>query len=155
VSSLRRWAPLAAVTLVVAVALAIGANRSGGDTGLNTRVMHVASEVRCPVCEGQSAAQSQAAASVQIRNQIRQKLLAGESENQILADLVRAYTPSILEKPEATGIGVVVWVLPVLGVVAAACGLALAFRRWGGARAPVTPDDRDRLLVERALHGET
>lgn len=149
---LRRWLPWAALVLVVAVALGVGAARSGGSSTLNARVMHIASEVRCPVCEGQSAAQSQAAASVQIRNVIRQELVAGESEKQILNGLVLHYGAGILEKPEANGVGVVVWVVPVIAVIAAAGGLAIAFRRWGSVtRTPAAPDESDRLLVEQAL----
>lgn len=149
-----RWLPWAALVVVVAVALAVGAGRSGGNPGLDARVMHIASEVRCPVCEGQSAAQSQAAASVQIRDLIRRQLVAGESEKQILGGLVRSYGAGILEKPEAQGVGVLVWVVPVIAVVLAAGGLALAFRRWGGAgRRPHEPEESDRRLVEQALRG--
>lgn len=147
----RRWLPWAVLLLVIGVALAVGANRSSGDTSLNGRVMHIASEVRCPVCQGQSAAQSQAAASVQIRDQIRRNLVAGESEQQVLAGLVGSYGPGILEKPSASGVGVVVWVLPVLAVLAAAGGLAVAFRRWGTGRPSAAPDDSDRRIVEQAL----
>lgn len=147
----RRWLPWAVLLIVVGVALGVGANRSSPDTSLNGRVMHIASEVRCPVCQGQSAAQSQAAASLQIRDQIRRDLVAGESERQILAGLVNSYGTGILEKPEARGVGVIVWVLPVLAVLAAVGGLTVAFRRWGSARPPATPDDSDRLIVEQAL----
>ena len=148
----RRWLPWSALILVVAVALAVGAGRSGGRPSLNARVMHIAAEVRCPVCEGQSAAQSQAAASIQIRNVIRHDLVAGESENQILAGLADRYGARILERPQARGVGMLVWVLPVIAVAAAVVGLVVAFRRWGSAnRSPIAPDDTDRLLVEQAL----
>lgn len=150
-TAFRRWAPWAALLIVVAVALAIGVNRSAGNTSLEARTMHIASEVRCPVCEGQSAAQSQVPASVQIRNVIRQDLQAGQSENEILSSLVKSYGVGILEKPEAQGVGVVVWVVPVIAVIAAVGGLVIAFRRWGGRMSGEVPDESDRLLVERAL----
>ena len=71
-------------------------------------------------------------------------------QGQILAGLVAAYGPGILEKPEARGAGLVVWVLPVLALVAAIAGLAVAFARWRPRRsAPVTPAERE--LVEQAL----
>ena len=150
--SIRRWVPWVALVVIAAVALGIGAGRSGGTPSLNTRVMHIASEVRCPVCEGQSAAQSQAAASIQIRDRIRQELSGGESEKQILAGLVRSYGVGILEKPEARGVGVLVWVVPVIAFVLGAAGLGLAFRRWGsGSRSPGAPEESDRLLVDQAL----
>jgi cytochrome c-type biogenesis protein CcmH/NrfF len=77
-------------------------------------------------------------------------LSAGESQPQILSGLVAAYGPGILEKPEARGVGLLLWVLPVLAVVAAVAGLALAFARWRPRRAAgVTP--ADRVLVDQAL----
>lgn len=151
VKTIRRWLPWAALVIVVAVALAFGASRSGGSTSLDARTMHIASEVRCPVCEGQSAAQSPAPASILIRKQIRADLQAGESENRILASLVNAYGVGILEKPEAQGVGILVWVVPVIVVIAAIAGLVAAFLRWGAARQEGTPDEHDRALVERAL----
>jgi cytochrome c-type biogenesis protein CcmH len=139
--------------LVVAlVVLVVGTQRSGHPS-LQDKTMHIAGLVRCPVCEGQSAAESQAPASVQIRDQIRQELSAGESQSQILSALVAAYGPGILEKPEARGIGLLLWVLPVLAVVVAIAGLALAFARWRPRRgAGVTP--ADRVLVDQALRRE-
>lgn len=152
----RRWLPWALLVAVAIAALAIGTHRSSTPASLDSRVTHIASEVRCPVCEGQSAAQSGSAASIQIRDQIRQELSAGESEGQILAGLVRAYGPSILEKPQATGVGLVVWVLPVLALLGGAGGLVIAFRRWRRGMAPPSsgPSDDDRRLVEEALRSE-
>ena len=149
----RRWLPWLGLVLVAVVVLAVGTERHGHPS-LQTQTMHIAGMVRCPVCEGQSAAESQAPASVQIRDQIRQELSAGEPQSQILSGLVAAYGPGILEKPEARGVGLVLWVLPVLAVVAAIAGLALAFARWRPRPAPeVTP--ADRMRVDEALLRET
>ncbi|MGH3420599.1 MAG: cytochrome c-type biogenesis protein, partial [Streptosporangiaceae bacterium] len=118
---------------------------------LDARVQHIAGEVRCPVCEGESAAQSSAPASVQIRDTIRRELQAGQSDSQILTGLVASYGPGILEKPQASGISLVVWVVPVLAVVAAIAGLTWAFARWRAKAAAPAPDDADRALVGQAL----
>jgi cytochrome c-type biogenesis protein CcmH len=137
--------------VIAVVVLAVGTHRSGGRPTVAAQTMHIAALVRCPVCEGQSAAQSDAPASVQIRAQIQRELDAGEHQGQILAGLVDAYGPGILEQPEASGIDLVVWVVPVVAVVAAVAGLALAFARWRPRRASVTVSDADRALVEAAL----
>jgi cytochrome c-type biogenesis protein CcmH len=147
----RRWAPWAVLAVVALTALVIGTHRTSERPTAAAETMHIASLVRCPVCQGQSAAQSDAPASVQIRAQIQRELAAGEKQDQILAGLVAAYGPGILEQPEARGIDLVVWVVPVVAVVIAIAGLAVAFARWRPRRASVSVSDADRALVEAAL----
>lgn len=126
----RKWGPWLLLLVAAGAILAFGVSRGGGRPSLDARVQHIASEVRCPVCHGQTVAQSEAAPSVEIRNEIRADLQKGEPEDQILAGIVASYGPGILEKPAARGIGLLVWVLPVVGVVVAGAGLLFAFRRW-------------------------
>jgi cytochrome c-type biogenesis protein CcmH len=137
------------LAVVAAVVLVVGTPRPSHPT-LQAQTLHIASLVRCPVCEGQSAAQSDVAASVQIRTQIQQELTAGQSQGRILSGLVAAYGPGILEKPQARGIGLVVWVVPVIAVVAAVAGLAMAFARWRPRQAQ-SVTEADRELVAQAL----
>lgn len=119
--------------------------------------MAVAAEVRCPVCAGESAAQSQTPPSIEIRHLIRKDLSAGERPSKILSTLVAAYGPGILEKPPSNGFDAFVWVAPAVGIALGAVGLLLAFRRWRPRRR-VALSDADRTLVERALamqgHGD-
>jgi cytochrome c-type biogenesis protein CcmH len=147
-----RWLPWAGLVLIAVAVVVVGAHRSSHRT-LQAETMHIAGQVRCPVCDGQSVAESQAPASVQIRNQIQQELVAGQHQPQILSGLVAAYGPGILEKPEARGVGLVVWVVPVVAVVAAVAGLALAFARWRP-RPATQLSDADRALVDQALQAQ-
>jgi cytochrome c-type biogenesis protein CcmH len=144
-----RWLPWLGLVAIAVVVLVVGSSRTSHPT-IDQRTMHIAGEVRCPVCEGQSAAQSDVPASVQIRQQIHQELASGESSGQILSGLVAAYGPGILEKPQASGVGLVVWVVPVIATVAAVAGLALAFARWRPRRV-VAVSEADEALVEREL----
>lgn len=145
-----RWLPAVALVGIAVAVLAIGASRPSHPT-LDQKVLHIAGEVRCPVCEGQSAAQSDAASSVQIRNQIRQQLQQGRTESQILAGIVQAYGSGILEKPPARGVSLTVWVVPVVAFVVAVAGLALAFSRWRSRSTAAGPSVEDRILVDEAL----
>ncbi|MCU4185847.1 cytochrome c-type biogenesis protein CcmH [Acidiferrimicrobium sp. IK] len=160
-SLVRRWGIWAVIILAALGALVVGANRPSHPT-LEQRTMSLASQVRCPVCGGESAAQSQVAAAVDIRTQIHQELAAGTPPRQVLDNIVRAYGTSILERPPARGIGLLVWIIPIGVVVVGAAGLALAFARWrrpaaaaagrGGVMA-TGPGARpeDEALVARAL----
>lgn len=140
--AVRRWGPWALLVAVAVAVLIVGVQRNGGPPSLQSRVQHISSEVRCPVCNGETVAQSQAAPSVEIRNQITSDLQKGQSEGQILSYLVASYGPGILEKPQARGVSLLVWALPVVGVVIAAAGLLALLRRWQRtSRAAVVADD--------------
>lgn len=128
-TQLRKWGPWAALVVVAAVVLTIGLSRPSHPT-LDQRVQHIAGMVRCPICNGESAAVSQSTPAVEIRDQIRQDLQAGQSQGQILDSLVKSYGSGILEKPRTSGIGLVVWVVPVVGFVVGLAGLSFAFVRW-------------------------
>lgn len=131
---LRTWVFLLAASVVVACgALAAGTGLFRGGTqhlSLYQRTMAIAGEYRCPVCAGESAAESSAPAAADIRNLVRKWLQEGESQAQIRANLVGDYGQSILLKPPASGLDVLVWVVPALAVALGAAGLSLAFVRW-------------------------
>lgn len=124
-----RWAPWVLLVAVATAFLVVGTHRTSHPS-LDSQVIHIAGEVRCPVCNGETAAQSNATASIDIRNQIRADLVAGEKPDQILAGFVQAYGSWILEKPQANGVGLIVWVAPVVAFVLAAVALVAAFWRW-------------------------
>lgn len=146
-----RWLPWLAMVVVVAGVLVIGTHRSSTPT-LDQRVTSLAGQVRCPVCDGETAAESDTPPSVEIRALIRQWLQAGESDARIKANLVDDYGTGILEAPPAKGIDLVVWVLPAVVFLAAVVGLGLAFRGWRARlRRATAPSADDRGLVDRAL----
>lgn len=149
--ALRRWLPYLLLAPVVAVALFIGGG--GNDNAPPSaagRAGRIASEVRCPTCEGLSAAESESAASVAIRDEIRRRIDDGETDDQVRAFLVGRYGRDILLTPEGSGVAGLVWVLPVAGFVLGAGALGLSFRRRRAEPLRTATDD-DRRLVEQAL----
>lgn len=149
------------ILAVVAVgALAVGA-RSDGPSSPEQRLWSIAGSVRCPTCAGQSVANSDAPAAESIRAQIRQDIADGRSDDVIRARLAEgSYGEDILLNPPRSGFAALVWVIPVVVVVVAFGGLALAFRRWERL-GPTGPSTQDRELVAAALgsdpadpHGE-
>ena len=142
--------PWLLMALVLAGALALGAGGGGGPRTERDRVTAIASEVRCPTCRGLSAAESDAKAAQAIRDEITERVRAGEGDGQIRAFLVSRYGRDILLKPEAGGVAGLVWALPVAAGVGAAAGLVVAFRRWRG-RGGGDPSPEDEALVARAL----
>src|SRR5438045_9713204 len=112
------------MAVVLAVALAIGAQGRSGPMTESQRVRHIASEIRCPTCRNQSAADSDAAAAKAARDDIRRQVRAGRSDGQILATFVGRFGTDILLKPEGSGVAALVWALPVGAVIVALAGLA-------------------------------
>ena len=145
---MRRW-PWLVMVVLVAAALAVGATDDGGPRTPEERLRSIAASVRCPTCAGQSVLESDASAAKAVRTDIARRIAEGQSDEEIRAYLVSVYGDRILLTPPRSGIGGMVWVLPVVAMVAAAAGLVAAFRRWraGDDRAP---SEADRVLVARA-----
>lgn len=146
---MRKWLPWFVMAVLVVGALAIGAGGDGGGRTTEGRVSAIAREVRCPTCQGLSVEESEAATARAVRDEIRRRVEAGESDGEIRAYLVSRFGKDILLKPDASGVGGLVWALPVVAAVCALGGLAFAFRRWRAAGEGGVSDE-DRALVEQA-----
>jgi cytochrome c-type biogenesis protein CcmH len=102
-------------------------------------VQQIASGLHCPICKDLSVADSPAPLAQQMRQEIAQKVRAGESAAQIRAGFVAAYGDSVLMSPPRQGMAGVVYYLPWLVLAA---GLIIAFtlvRRWLRAPQPDPP----------------
>src|SRR3954470_15511059 len=88
----------------------------GHADALDDGVRRVALQLQCPVCEGETVADSPSGLAGDMRSVIRTKLVAGESDQQILDEFVDSYGDSILTEPPKRGISLGVWVGPVIGV---------------------------------------
>jgi len=125
-------------------------------------VRRVALQLRCPVCEGQTVWDSGAKLAGDMRDVIRAKQVAGESDQQILDSFVAAYGDGILSDPPKRGVSLGVWFGPIIAVVGGLAILAVVLRQWrqagpaaAGPAAPLTADpdvlDELRQLRQKAL----
>jgi cytochrome c-type biogenesis protein CcmH len=144
------WWPYIIMGLIVVVCLGLAAGRSAGPETAEDRINAVAKTIKCPTCQGESVADSNAPSSREIRDDIADRLSRGEDPDQIRAFYAQSYGDAILLTPSATGLASVVWIVPVLVLVGAAAGLVVAFRRW---RAPgaLHATEHDRQVVQEAL----
>jgi cytochrome c-type biogenesis protein CcmH len=97
---------------------------------LDDGARRIAKQLRCPICESVSVADSPAELAGQMRAVIRKKLEAGESDQQILDYFVAAYGDSVLLEPPRRGLGWVVWLGPLVALAAGALLLWLILRVW-------------------------
>jgi cytochrome c-type biogenesis protein CcmH len=119
-----------AMAVVVAVALGVGVFGHRDDRSFDDRVADLSSTIRCPVCPSESVKDSNATASQNLRREIASRIEDGQSDDEIRDYVVSRYGPTILLRPPASGVGALVWVVPVVALAVGAAGLALAFRRW-------------------------
>ena len=137
------WGLLA---LVLVGALAVGAQGQSGPPTEDQRVERITSVVRCPTCRGLSADQSDAPSAEAIRDEVRRRVQAGETDAQVKGYLVSRYGEDILLQPRSRA----VWVLPVVGAVAAIGGLVFVIGRRR-VRPGLTASDDDEALVAKAM----
>ena len=97
---------------------------------LDDGVRRVALQLQCPVCEGETVADSPSGLAADMRSVIRTKLAAGESDQQILDEFVASYGDSILTEPPKRGISLGVWIGPFLGVAVGAVVVSLLLKTW-------------------------
>jgi cytochrome c-type biogenesis protein CcmH len=148
----RKWAPWLVMLVVLVIALVIGTVRSSGPQTNADRVMAIARTLKCPVCDGESVAESNADASLQIRADIAKRLDQGQTADQIRAYYASPehYGPGILLTPSSSGVSSLVWSIPVIVLVISLAVLVTLFRRWK-VRGDVHATDADRDLVGAAL----
>ncbi len=95
---------------------------------LSPEVFAIARELRCPVCQGESAAESNSGVAVEMRRIIAEMLQEGKTEEEIKAFFVDRYGEWILYEPPRRGVTLWVWVLPLLGLLLLGLGLSAYFR---------------------------
>ncbi len=115
------------------------------DPVLEKRVMALAEELRCLVCQNQTLADSNAPLAEDLRSQIRERMREGNSDAQVVDYLVARYGDFVLYRPPLKATTILLWFGPMLLLAA---GFALLLRRLLRRRsmevAEMTAADRKR-----------
>lgn len=125
----RRLLAWLGVVVVGGSAFLFGAFDEGPPRTDADRVHSLAQNFGCPVCDGQSVAESDAVVARNIRRQIARRVDEGRSDESIIAELEAAF-PGNDYTPAASGLSSLVWIIPVVAGAGAASGLFVVFRRW-------------------------
>jgi cytochrome c-type biogenesis protein CcmH len=134
------------LALLFAGASAQDARPMAEDPVLEAKVLRIAEELRCLVCQNETIAASHADLAVDLRKQIRQKLQQGQSEQQILDFMVQRYGDFVLYRPPVKSSTWLLWGGPFLLLGAALVGLILSIRRRRNpANAPLHSDEAERV----------
>jgi cytochrome c-type biogenesis protein CcmH len=123
---------LAALAILLAAALFAGVAQANDPIDAEARA--IAKDLQCPICGGQSVADSQSKLAQDMREIIRKRLAQGESREAITAYLVDRYGEAILREPPRHGFNQLLWLLPYLSMVAGGGLLGLVVYRWQARR---------------------
>lgn len=135
--------------------LAVQPDEILSDPALETRARSLSQKLRCPVCQGENIDDSNAAISRDLRLYVRERLVAGDTDDQVMDNVVDRFGEFVLFEPRATGSNLILW---LAGPVMALLGLLLGLRflRTRNIAAPEVPelsaDERRRL--DRIMHSD-
>src|SRR6266516_3116462 len=124
---LQQRRPLLVTFAVVAIVAAIWSYvflQNPPQQTLDQRVHDVASQLKCPICQGESVADSPSHLAQQMRGVIRQQLQAGKSEQEVIQYFQNSYGDSLIWSPPWQGFTLLDWLVPI-GLLLA--GVALLF----------------------------
>ena len=99
------------------------------ESSLDRRVMNLAHQLRCLVCQNETLADSQAPLAADLRNQIREQLAAGKSEQDVVDFLVARYGDFVLYNPPFKANTALLWLGPFLFLALGAFALVRFVRR--------------------------
>ena len=92
------------------------------DPALEQRAIEISRNLRCVVCQSQSIDESNAPLAKDMRIIVRERLVAGETDDEVYAFLVQRYGDYVLLKPPVQENTVLLWVAPALILIVAAAG---------------------------------
>jgi cytochrome c-type biogenesis protein CcmH len=147
------------VTLSAALVLALltvapqSALAETPDAALEAHVMHISERLRCLVCQNQSIAESQADLANDLRRQVREMLVAGKSEQDILDFMVERYGNFVLYDPPFQVTTLLLWGGPATLMLIALGGFAWTVRMRRKQATPAILTDADKARARALLDG--
>ncbi len=124
---------------------------------LQSKMKEVSKTLRCAVCQSESIWESNATLAIQMRDIIRERLIAGETPNEIRAYFVSRYGDYIVFKPRFRGINMLLWGGPFILLAIGAVVLSRSLRKWTLQKDEVPPeplapiDEKQRERIEEEL----
>jgi cytochrome c-type biogenesis protein CcmH/NrfF len=122
---------------VIVAALAFAAPALASEQ--HPTLLELENQVMCPVCAGETLAQSDVPAAQQVKRNIQKWIAQGNTRSEIKRRLVADYGPQILAAPPRHGFNLLAWVLPLAGIIAATG--VVAFLAWRWSRRREEPED--------------
>jgi len=134
--------------LLAVPALAVTPQERLADPALEARAREISQELRCLVCQNQSIDDSDADLARDLRIIVRERLKAGDTNEEVIDWIVARYGDFVLLRPPVKPVTWPMWFAPVVVLALGMIAVALYFRRRRTrpeASAPLSPEERRRL----------
>ena len=121
------------------------------DAAMEARAREISKELRCPVCQGETIDESNAPISRDLRLYVRERLVAGDSDAQVLDAVTDRFGEFVLFAPRATGGNLFLYLAgPLMALLAALLGWRFLLSRRPANAAPepeipLSPEEQARL----------
>jgi cytochrome c-type biogenesis protein CcmH len=152
---MAKWIALLglALTLCLSAAWANEAAPAAADPVLEARMLRITAELRCLVCQNQTIADSHADLAIDLRNQVREMLQAGKTDQQVVDYMTERYGDFVLYRPPFKATTVLLWVGPALMGLLGLLSLVLVLRRRS--RMPADRFDPDEVEADAVVTQNT
>jgi cytochrome c-type biogenesis protein CcmH len=141
-----KWRLALAFAALASPAFAVLPNEQLADPALEARARTISAGLRCVVCQNQTIDDSDAELAHDLRVLLRQRLKAGDTDSQAIAFLVNRYGAYILLKPPFDAETLMLWLGPLLALLAGGVGVGFYLRRrCNDDPASFTPEEQARL----------
>ena len=150
----RSFLIVCAAILLLAASWSYALLRSETQQTLDQRVYAIASQLKCPICQGESVADSPSGLAQEMRGLIRQQLQEGKSQQQIIQYFEESYGTQIVWSPPWQGFSLLVWLVPIALLLGGTILVFFVFRDWR--LATITPisentiEESDKTLMDDA-----
>lgn len=132
-------------------ALAVEPGEKLSDPALEARARILSKELRCLVCQNQSIDDSEAELAADLRQIVRERLTAGDSDAEVLGYIVDRYGAFVLLRPPFEPATLLLWLGPFAVILFGAAGLFIAFRRQASSESVQMLDLDEQKQVAQLL----
>lgn len=141
---------LAALLTLSTPVMAVQPDEVLDDQVLESRARDISKGLRCPVCQNENIDDSNSAISRELRLLVRDRLIEGDTNEEVVDFIVARYGEYVLLEPTKDGFNMILWVAP-LGMLILALGAGFATVRRKGTASSDTLTDVEKARLEEIM----
>ena len=134
-----------AALIAATPALAVEPGEQLGDPVLEARARDLSKGLRCLVCRNENIDESGSELAAELRVLVRERLVAGDTDADVIDYMVARYGEYVLLKPTMTGVNMILWIAPLTLFLLGGAVAGVAISRHRGTPAALDSEEEARL----------